>query len=86
MRTWMGEGRIDDVRLRNTIEQFARTDRRISPALGNLAFIGRSVELGQIADHVCRKRQRLKNGLGGVSRRDQPVCTLVIEIAEVCQL
>jgi len=70
MRSRMREGSIHDMCFGDAVKQFARTDCGISSALGNLAFICRCVELGQVADDVCRKRQRLKNALGGVSSRD----------------
>ena len=86
MRPRMRERSVHDMCFGDAVKQFAGTDCGISPALGNLALIGRSVELGQVADNVCRKRQSLENALSGVSRRDQPVGTLLIEIAQVCQL
>ncbi len=86
MRPRMRESSVQNMCFGHAVKQFARTDCGISSAPGNLAFIGRRVELGQVSDDVYRKRQRLKNALGGVSRRDQPVGPLLIEIAQVCQL
>src|SRR5580658_950195 len=48
----MAECRVHDMRLRDAIQQLAGTDREISPSLGQLAFIGRSVQLAQIGEHL----------------------------------
>ena len=49
------------MRFGNPVKQFAWTDCGIPAALGDLALIGRCVELSEIVDDVRRKRQGFEN-------------------------
>ena len=86
MRTRIGEGRIDDLRLGNTVEQLAGTNGRVSSSLTDLALIGHCVEFAQIAENLRGEWEGLENARRRIARRDQPVRTRLIEVTQVRHL